>query len=139
MATKDEIIEVTTNEGNVLNCELFDMVEYNNRYYALLVEEGHAEDDEPELMIYLRSSVPHLVKNIQKRGRECEQKIPLDYLQGINALYEDFIWNKYKGKVLVIDVDNMDFEHNPKEFGGIIDKIDAELFGLFSSRVNEKD
>ena len=90
-------------------------------------------------MIYLRSSVPHLVKNIQKRGRECEQKIPLDYLQGINALYEDFIWNKYKGKVLVIDVDNMDFEHNPKEFGGIIDKIDAELFGLFSSRVNEKD
>ena len=95
--------------------------------------------EQPELMIYLRSSVPHLVKNIQKRGRECEQKIPLDYLQGINALYEDFIWNKYKGKVLVIDVDNMDFEHNPKEFGSIIDKIDAELFGLFSSRVNEKD
>ena len=48
MATKDEIIEVTTNEGATLNCELFDMVEYNNRYYALLVEEGHAEDDEPE-------------------------------------------------------------------------------------------
>lgn len=95
--------------------------------------------EQPELMIYLRSSVPHLVKNIQKRGRECEQKIPLDYLQGINALYEDFIWNKYKGKVLVIDVDNMDFEHNPKEFGSIIDKIDAELFGLFSSQVNEKD
>lgn len=95
--------------------------------------------EQPELMIYLRSSVPHLVKNIQKRGRECEQKIPLDYLQGINALYEDFICNKYKGKVLVIDVDHMDFEHNPKEFGGIIDKIDAELFGLFSSRVNEKD
>lgn len=52
MAIKDEIIEVTTNEGATLNCELFDMVEYNNRYYALLVEEGHAEDDEPELMIY---------------------------------------------------------------------------------------
>ena len=90
-------------------------------------------------MIYLRSSVPHLVENIQKRGRECEQKIPLDYLQGINALYEDFIWNKYKGKVLVIDVDKKNKKNNPKEFGGIIDKIDAELFGLFSSRVNEKD
>ena len=86
----------------------------------------------PELMIYLRSSVPHLVKNIQKRGRDYEQQIPLDYLQGINSLYEDFIFKKYKGKVLVIDVDDIDFEHNPKEFGEIIDRIDAELFGLFS-------
>lgn len=86
----------------------------------------------PELMIYLRSSVPHLVKNIQKRGRECEQQIPLDYLQGINSLYEEFINQKYKDKVLVIDVDDIDFEHNPKEFGQIVDKIDAQLFGLFS-------
>lgn len=86
----------------------------------------------PELMIYLRSSVPHLVKNIQKRGRDYEQQIPLDYLQGLNTLYEDFIMKKYKDKVLIVDVDNIDFEHNPKEFGGIIDKIDAELFGLFS-------
>lgn len=86
----------------------------------------------PELMIYLRSSVPHLVKNIQKRGRDYEQQIPLDYLQGLNTLYEEFIMKKYKGKVLIVDVDNIDFEHNPKEFGGIIDKIDAELFGLFS-------
>ena len=86
----------------------------------------------PELMIYLRSSVPHLVKNIQKRGRECEQQIPLDYLQGINSLYEEFINKKYKDKVLVIDVDDIDFEHNPKEFGEIVDKIDAQLFGLFS-------
>lgn len=86
----------------------------------------------PELMIYLRASVPHLVKNIQKRGRDYEQKIPLDYLQGLNSLYEEFIFQKYKGNVLVVDVDNIDFEHNPKEFGDIIDKIDAELFGLFS-------
>ena len=90
----------------------------------------------PELMIYLRSSVPHLVKNIQKRGRDYEQQIPLDYLQGLNNLYEDFIQNKYKGKVLVVDVNNIDFEHNPKEFGQIIDKIDAELFGLFSGDDN---
>ena len=86
----------------------------------------------PELMIYLRSSVPHLVKNIQKRGRDYEQQIPLDYLQGINTLYEEFIYKNYKGKVLVIDGDDIDFEHNPNEFGEIIDKIDAELFGLFS-------
>lgn len=86
----------------------------------------------PELMIYLRASVPHLVKNIQKRGRDYEQKIPLDYLQGLNTLYEDFIENKYKSNVLVVDVDQIDFEHNPKEFGNIIERIDAELFGLFS-------
>lgn len=86
----------------------------------------------PELMIYLRSSVPHLVKNIQKRGRDYEQQIPLDYLQGLNTLYEDFITEKYQGKVLIVDVDDIDFEHNPKEFGEIIDKIDAQLFGLFS-------
>lgn len=87
----------------------------------------------PELMIYLRSSVPHLVKNIQKRGRDYEQQMPLDYLQGLNSLYEEFIQKKYKGKVLIVDVDSIDFEHNPKEFGDIIDKIDAELYGLFSN------
>lgn len=86
----------------------------------------------PELMIYLRASVPHLVENIQKRGRDYEQQIPIDYLQGLNALYEEFIEEKYKSNVLVVDVDHIDFEHNPKEFGDIIDRIDAELFGLFS-------
>ena len=86
----------------------------------------------PELMIYLRSSVPHLVKNIQKRGRDYEQRMPIDYLEGINRLYDDFIMNKYKGRVLVVEVDDLDFEHNPKQFGDIVDKIDAKLFGLFS-------
>ena len=86
----------------------------------------------PELMIYLRSSVPHLVKNIQKRGRDYEQRMPIDYLEGINRLYDDFIMNKYKGRVLVVEVDDLDFEHNPKQFGDIVDRIDAKLFGLFS-------
>jgi hypothetical protein len=76
--------------------------------------------------------VDTFVKNIQKRGRDYEQKMPLDYLEGINNLYEDFIMNKYKGKVLIVEVDNLDFEHNPKQFGEIVDKIDAKLFGLFS-------
>lgn len=92
----------------------------------------------PELMIYLRSSVPHLVKNIQKRGRDYEQQMPIDYLQGINKLYDDFIYHKYKGRVLVIEVDDIDFEHNPKEFGEIVDKIDAQLFGLFSQQEQNK-
>ena len=85
----------------------------------------------PDLMIYLRSSVSHLVSNIEKRGREYEQKMPLDYLENLNKRYEDFISNKYKGRVLTIDVDHLDYQHKPKDFGLITDKIDRELFGLF--------
>ena len=85
----------------------------------------------PDLMIYLRASVSHLVSNIEKRGREYEQKMPLDYLENLNKRYEEFIKEKYKGRVLTIDVDNLDYQHQPKDFGFITDKIDRELFGLF--------
>lgn len=85
----------------------------------------------PDLMIYLRSSVPHLVKNIQKRGRDYEQHIPLEYLENLNELYEEFIYKNYGGKVMTIDVNNIDYEHQPRQFGEIIDRIDADLFGLF--------
>ena len=85
----------------------------------------------PDLMIYLRASVPHLVANIQQRGREYEQTIPLDYLKNLNERYEDFIHNKYKGRVLTVNVDTLDFQHRPQDLASIIDSIDAELFGLF--------
>ena len=85
----------------------------------------------PDLMIYLRKSVPELVRQIQKRGRDYEQTMKLDYLEGLNNRYEDFIFNKYKGEVLVIESDGMDFEHNPDDLRKIVDKIDARLFGLF--------
>lgn len=85
----------------------------------------------PDLMIYLRASVSHLVSNIEKRGREYEQKMPLDYLENLNKRYEEFIKEKYKGRILTIDVDNLDYQHQPKDFGFITDKIDRELFGLF--------
>jgi deoxyadenosine/deoxycytidine kinase len=88
----------------------------------------------PKLMIYLRASVPHLVQNIQKRGREYEQAIQLEYLTNLNNRYEDFILNKYKGQVLTIEVDELDFEHNPRDFAFITDRIDANLFGLFTER-----
>ncbi len=81
----------------------------------------------PDLMIYLRASVPHLVENIQKRGRVYEQKIPIEYLQGLNDRYEDFILNKYKGKVLTVDVDKLDYKTRPEDFSFITDKIDAIL------------
>lgn len=86
----------------------------------------------PELMIYLRASVPHLVDNIQKRGREYEQAMQIDYLENLNRRYDDFIFHKYKGKVLPIEVDDIDFQNNPKDFAKIVDQVDARLFGLFS-------
>ena len=85
----------------------------------------------PDLMIYLRSSVSHLVSNIEKRGRKYEQKMPLDYLESLNRRYDEFIRDKYKGRVLTIDVDKLDYQHQPKDFGFITDKIDRALFGLF--------
>ena len=84
-----------------------------------------------DLMIYLRASVPHLVSNIQKRGRDYEQSIQLEYLQNLNRRYDDFIKNKYPGRVITIEKDNLDFLNIPKDLSGIIDKIDATLFGLF--------
>jgi deoxyadenosine/deoxycytidine kinase len=82
-------------------------------------------------MIYLKSSIPHLVSQIQKRGRDYEQSISIDYLKGLNDRYESFINNDYKGKVLTIEADDLDFENRPEDFALITDKIDAELFGLF--------
>ena len=86
----------------------------------------------PDLMIYLRSSIPNLVSQIQKRGRDYEKSIRIDYLTGLNKRYEDWIAD-YKGRLLVIDVDRLKFENNPEDFREITDKIDAELFGLFPS------
>ena len=85
----------------------------------------------PDLMIYLRASVPHLVANIQKRGREYEQTIQLDYLQNLNERYDDFIYHKYPGQVMTVNKDDLDFLYNPKDFAQIVDRIDRTLFGLF--------
>ncbi len=87
----------------------------------------------PDLMIYLRASVAHLVGNIQKRGREYEQQIQLDYLENLNRRYDDFITNKYPGRVITIDKDRLDFQHEPRDFAQIVDRIDRTLFGLFPS------
>jgi deoxyadenosine/deoxycytidine kinase len=85
----------------------------------------------PDLMIYLRKSVPALVRQIQKRGREYEQGMQIDYLKDLNERYEDFIYKQYEGKVLVVESDELDFENRPEDFRQIIDRIDAQLFGLF--------
>ena len=84
----------------------------------------------PDLLIYLKCSIPHLVAQIQKRGRDYEQTIGLDYLAGLNERYDKWI-AEYKGKVLTIETDNLDFESRPEDFEYITDKIDAGLYGLF--------
>lgn len=90
----------------------------------------------PDLLIYLRSSIPHLVGQIQKRGRAYESTIRIDYLQGLNDKYEKWIAD-YKGKVLIIDKDHTDFQDKPEDFRKITNAIDAELFGLFPFEANE--
>ena len=84
----------------------------------------------PDLMIYLRSSIPNLVSQIQKRGRDYEQSISLEYLKGLNDRYEQWI-AAYKGRVLTVETDTLDFQNRPEDFALITDRIDAELYGLF--------
>ncbi|SHF09366.1 Deoxyadenosine/deoxycytidine kinase [Mariniphaga anaerophila] len=86
---------------------------------------------QPDLLIYLRASVPTLVNQIQKRGREYENSIRLDYLKQLNERYEKWITNYRLGKLLIISVDDLDFTSNPEDLSSIIDKIDAQIHGLF--------
>ncbi|RKS56103.1 hypothetical protein BC962_1082 [Gillisia mitskevichiae] len=85
----------------------------------------------PDLLIYLRSSIPNLVSQIHKRGREYENSISIDYLSRLNERYEAWVHTYDKGNLLVIDVDNINFVDNPEDLGDIISKIDAQLHGLF--------
>jgi len=85
----------------------------------------------PDLLIYLRANVPTLVQQIQKRGRDYENTIRIDYLTRLNERYEAWIDSYKQGKLLIINVDNIDYTANPKDLSAIIDKVDAELHGLF--------
>ena len=85
----------------------------------------------PDLLIYLRASVPSLVTNIQKRGRDYEEAIRLDYLTRLNERYEAWATTYTKGKLLIIDIDNNRFHENPEDLGTIISGIEAQLNGLF--------
>lgn len=85
----------------------------------------------PDVLIYLRSSIPNLVKQIHKRGRDYENSISIDYLSRLNERYEAWIHGYDKGKLLIIDVDDLDFVDNPEDLGTVINTIDAEINGLF--------
>jgi deoxyadenosine/deoxycytidine kinase len=85
----------------------------------------------PDLIIYLRATVPTLVNQIQKRGRKYENAIRLDYLRRLNERYEAWISSYTLGKILIVDVDSTNFSENPEDLRNVINKIDAELHGLF--------
>ena len=85
----------------------------------------------PDLLIYLRANIQTLVGQIHKRGRDYENSISIDYLSRLNERYEAWISTYTKGKLLIIDVDNLDIVEKPEDLGSIIDRIDAQIHGLF--------
>ena len=145
-----DILEIAHSEGTVIqdrsifegvyvftanNQAMGNMSDTDYQTYMELFESMMQVVRYPDLMIYLRASIPHLVENIQKRGREYEKSIQIEYLTNLNHRYEEFIFQKYKGEVMVVDVDEIDFLNNPRHFAAIVDRIDARLFGLFSGNV----
>lgn len=132
----DEVIvqDRTLSEGVSIfvanNYAMGNLTERDYKTYMELYELMMELVKEPDLLIYVRASVPHLFSQIEKRGRECEQSIGLDYLTGLNDLYEKWIGD-YKGRLLIIDGDNLDYVNRPEDFAKVIDKVDAELNGLF--------
>lgn len=101
------------------------------RNYLSLFELMTSQIKPPDLLIYLKASIPTLVSHIHSRGREYEGNMSLDYLKRLNAKYEKWIDSYTDGRLLVITVDELDFKQNPADLGGIIEKVNTEIYGLF--------
>lgn len=114
--------------ANLYDMGLMETRDYEN--YQALFELMSSFLQAPDLLIYLRASVPTLVRQIQKRNRDYEQSIRLDYLKALNKRYENWIANYNKGKLLIIESDNIDLE-KPEDLSLVIDDINASLNGLF--------
>ena len=99
--------------------------------YKSLFDLMESVTEGPDLLIYLRSTIPNLVNQIHKRGRDYENSISIEYLSRLNERYEAWVHDYDKGNLLIIDVDNLNFVDNPEDLGEVINKIDAEIHGLF--------
>ncbi|SRX54543.1 deoxynucleoside kinase [Aequorivita sp. CIP111184] len=99
--------------------------------YRSLFDLMESVTEGPDLLIYLRSSIPNLVNQIHKRGRDYENSISIEYLSRLNERYEAWIHGYDKGNLIIFDVDNINFVDDPEHLGQVINKIDAELHGLF--------
>jgi hypothetical protein len=116
---------------NLYDMGLMGERDYNN--YFELFDTMSSQVKGPDLLIYLKASIPTLVDHIQARGREYEGSISLDYLKRLNKRYDDWINDYNQGPLLIINVDDLDFQNKPEDFGSIIDKIEGQLGGLFSN------
>jgi len=114
---------------NLYDMSLMSERDFNN--YCKLFKLMSSMIQAPDLLIYLRSSVPTLVNQIQKRGREYEESIRLDYLKNLNNRYENWIKEYTNGKLLIVDADNIDFLKNPNDLNSIMDQVEAQIHGLF--------
>jgi deoxyadenosine/deoxycytidine kinase len=117
---------------NLHEMQLMATRDYEN--YASLFELMAQFLQAPDLLIYLKANTSTLVSQIQKRGREWEKTIRLDYLENLNHKYDTWISNYKLGKLLIIDANNIKFGENPEDFGVVIEKINGELFGLFDQK-----
>ena len=115
---------------NLFSMGLMSNRDFNN--YKALFELMEGLIGPPDLLIYLRSSIPNLVSQIHRRGRDYETSISIDYLSRLNERYEAWIQTYDKGKLLIIDVDKINFADKAEDLGLVIEKIEAEFNGLFT-------
>ena len=133
---KDTVIQDRTiyEDAYIFAPNLFEMglmtkrdFENYSSFFATLVKMV----EPPDLLIYLKASIPKLVDQIQKRGREYEENIRLDYLKRLNGFYDKWIETYTDGPLLIVDIENLDFEENEEDFAAVVRRIDAQINGLF--------
>jgi deoxyadenosine/deoxycytidine kinase len=116
--------------ANLYKSNLLSKRDYLN--YKNLFDSMIAHVKAPDLLIYLKADIPKLVGQIEKRGRTYETTMRIDYLKNLNDHYEEWIGNYKEGKLLIVDVNDLDFVERPEDFSSIVQKIDREMFGLFT-------
>lgn len=116
--------------ANLYKSNLLSERDYTN--YKSLFDSMITHVKAPDLLIYLKADIPKLVGQIEKRGRTYETAMRIDYLKNLNQHYEDWIGGYQEGKLLIVDVNNLDFVERPEDFSMIVQKIDREIFGLFA-------
>jgi deoxyadenosine/deoxycytidine kinase len=116
--------------ANLYKSNLLSERDYAN--YKSLFDSMISHVKAPDLLIYLKADIPKLVGQIEKRGRSYETAMRIDYLKNLNSHYEEWIAGYKEGKLLVIDVNNLDFVERPGDFSFIVEQIEREMFGLFA-------
>lgn len=121
-------------DANIFAPNLYEMglmAQRDFENYYTLFQLMASQVNAPDLLIYLKASVPTLVDHITSRGRDYESSMSLDYLKNLNQRYDNWITNYKEGRVLVINADELDFVNKPEDMGKIVDAVTAELHGLF--------